>query len=105
MFLSDELKTDQVSIGLTPDAESKSVVLVEVPNPLIRTGRPFGGLINDIKHRFPFYIDDFKSAFTFQCVTATIFVFFANFASAVAFGDVIGEKNFETSSLQFLFYS
>lgn len=65
------------------------MVVIE-PDPFQRTGRPFGGLVNDLKNRLPFYADDYKSALNIQCITSTIFIFFANFAPAVAFGDVIG---------------
>jgi len=59
-------------------------------DPFVRTGRPFGGVKNDLKKRFPFYLDDYLQALNFQCFTSTLYIFFANFASAVAIGDVLG---------------
>jgi len=55
-----------------------------------RTGRPFGGVLHEILHRLPFYCNDFVSALNFQCVTSVLFIFFANFAVAVAMGEVLG---------------
>lgn len=63
-----------------------------VKDSLRRTGRPFGGVIDDIKYRLPFYFRDYKDALNFQCVTSALFMFCANFASAVAFGEVMGKS-------------
>lgn len=60
-------------------------------DPFARTGKPFGGTIRDIRSRFPYYWDDIKTALNFQCVTSILFIFFANFASAVALGEVLSE--------------
>lgn len=60
-------------------------------DPFERTKRPFGGCINDIRNRFPYYLDDFKQALSFQCFTSILFIFFANFASAIALGEVLSE--------------
>lgn len=63
-------------------------------DPLKRTGRLFGGLINDIRRRYPYYASDFKDAMSFQCVMALIFIFFACLAPCIAFGGLIGEKTY-----------
>uniref|UniRef100_A0A915K4V2 Bicarbonate transporter-like transmembrane domain-containing protein n=1 Tax=Romanomermis culicivorax TaxID=13658 RepID=A0A915K4V2_ROMCU len=70
-------------------------VVKTAPHPFQRTGRPFGGVINDLKHRLPYYLDDFRQALNFQCFTSILYLFFANFASAVAIGDVLGKKTDE----------
>ncbi len=61
------------------------------PNPLVRTNRPFGGVINDMKRRFPLYWSDFRDGLNSQCVAATIFIYFACLSGAVAFGGLLGE--------------
>ena len=60
-------------------------------DPLKRTGRLFGGLINDVKRRYPYYLSDFTDAFNLQCLMALIFIFFACLASCIAFGGLIGK--------------
>lgn len=44
---------------------------------LSRTGKWFGGLVNDIKRKKPFYLSDFKDALSLQCVASWIFLYFA----------------------------
>ncbi|KAM4718627.1 anion exchange protein 2b isoform 2-T2 [Anableps anableps] len=61
-------------------------------DPLERTGRPFGGLIRDIKRRYPKYISDFKDALNSQCMAAVIFIYFAALSPAITFGGLLGEK-------------
>ncbi|XP_034023026.1 anion exchange protein 2b [Thalassophryne amazonica] len=61
-------------------------------DPLERTGRPFGGLIRDVRRRYPKYISDFKDALNTQCMAALIFIYFAVLASTITFGGLLGEK-------------
>lgn len=60
-------------------------------DPLQRQGKPFAGVINDVKHRFPHYGSDFKDALHFQCITSLVFMFFAAFAPAISFGGLLGK--------------
>uniref|UniRef100_A0A8C7UEX2 Anion exchange protein n=1 Tax=Oncorhynchus mykiss TaxID=8022 RepID=A0A8C7UEX2_ONCMY len=61
-------------------------------DPLQRTGRPFGGLIRDVKRRYPKYVSDFKDALNAQCAAAIIFIYFAALSPAITFGGLLGEK-------------
>uniref|UniRef100_A0A8C8EWA0 Anion exchange protein n=1 Tax=Oncorhynchus tshawytscha TaxID=74940 RepID=A0A8C8EWA0_ONCTS len=61
-------------------------------DPLQRTGRPFGGLIRDVKRRYPKYASDFKDALNAQCAAAVIFIYFAALSPAITFGGLLGEK-------------
>ncbi|XP_072212552.1 band 3 anion transport protein isoform X2 [Excalfactoria chinensis] len=61
-------------------------------DPLIRTGRPFGGLVKDIRRRYPKYLSDIKDALSPQCLAAVIFIYFAALSPAVTFGGLLGEK-------------
>ncbi|KAK7501372.1 hypothetical protein BaRGS_00007497 [Batillaria attramentaria] len=61
-------------------------------DPLMRTGRPFGGLFNDIKRRYPHYVSDITEAFSVKCLMATIFIFFACISPCIAFGGLLAEK-------------
>ncbi|XP_043500626.1 electrogenic sodium bicarbonate cotransporter 1 isoform X2 [Polistes fuscatus] len=58
---------------------------------LSRTGRLFGGLINDIKRKAPFYISDFKDALALQCVASFIFLYFACLSPIITFGGLLSE--------------
>ncbi len=68
--------------------EKKSAALM---NPLERTRRPFGGLFNDIRRRYPYYLSDFKDAINGQCLAAVVFIFFAALSPAITFGGLIGK--------------
>ncbi|XP_077169778.1 band 3 anion transport protein isoform X2 [Paroedura picta] len=61
-------------------------------NPLRRTGKPFGGLVKDIKRRYPKYLSDFKDALNGQCLAAVIFIYFAALSPAVTFGGFLGDE-------------
>ncbi|XP_074049447.1 anion exchange protein 2 isoform X2 [Macrotis lagotis] len=61
-------------------------------DPLRRTGRPFGGLIRDVRRRYPHYLSDFRDALDPQCVAAVIFIYFAALSPAITFGGLLGEK-------------
>jgi len=61
-------------------------------NPLIRTKVPFGGLIDDIKQRYPKYWSDFKDGLNPQCLAAIIFIYFACLSGGIAFGGLMAEK-------------
>lgn len=61
-------------------------------NPLKRTRMPFGGLIDDIRYRYPDYLSDIKDGFNTQVVAATIFIYFAALSGAIAFGGLMGAK-------------
>ena len=61
-------------------------------DPLTRTGRFCGGLIRDIKRRFPFYVSDITDAFHMRCLATIIFVYFACLAPAITFGGLLSEK-------------
>jgi hypothetical protein len=54
------------------------------------TGRPFGGIIDDIKRRAPHYKSDFKDGLNTKTIGTTTFLFFAALANAIAFGALTG---------------
>ncbi|XP_048237893.1 anion exchange protein 2-like isoform X2 [Haliotis rufescens] len=61
-------------------------------DPLLRTGCLFGGLINDIKRRYPHYVSDLRDSLNLQCLMALVFIFFACFSPCIAFGGILSEK-------------
>ena len=52
----------------------------------------FGGIFNDLKRRFKWYLSDFVDGLNSQCFAAAIFIYFAGLSGAVAFGGLLGEK-------------
>jgi len=61
-------------------------------NPLQKTSIPFGGLIDDMRHRYPQFLSDIKDGLNSQCLAATIFIYFAALSGAIAFGGIMGTK-------------
>lgn len=61
-------------------------------DPLVRTGKPFYGLIQDIKIRYSFYLSDLKDGLDGQVAAAAIFIFFAALSAAITFGGMYGDR-------------
>nr|AEB80408.1 SLC4A1 [Lemur catta] len=61
-------------------------------DPLQRTGRLFGGLVRDIRRRYPHYLSDITDALSPQVLAAVIFIYFAALSPAITFGGLLGEK-------------
>ncbi|XP_035995546.1 anion exchange protein 3 isoform X2 [Fundulus heteroclitus] len=80
------------------EQDNKEVILEEEEeadqevDPLKRSGVPFGGLIHDVRRRYPQYISDLKDAVDMQCVAAVIFIYFAALSPTITFGGLLGEK-------------
>lgn len=60
-------------------------------DPMKRSGVPFGGLLHDIRRRYPHYMSDLKDALDTQCAAAVIFIYFAVLSPTIAFGGILGE--------------
>ncbi|KAK3083416.1 hypothetical protein FSP39_022102 [Pinctada imbricata] len=56
---------------------------------LVRTGRIFGGLVEDIKRKIPFMPSDFKDCLHIQCVASTLFLYLATLTPNVTFGGLL----------------
>ncbi|XP_065074363.1 band 3 anion transport protein isoform X5 [Ochlerotatus camptorhynchus] len=61
-------------------------------NPLEKTNRLWGGLINDIKRRYPMYKSDIKDGLNTETLAATIFMYFAALSTAITFGGLASAK-------------
>lgn len=59
-------------------------------DPLKRTGIFFGGLVRDIKRRYPKYLSDIRDALHSQCLAAVLFIYFAALSPAITFGGLLG---------------
>uniref|UniRef100_A0A3P9JFY9 Anion exchange protein n=1 Tax=Oryzias latipes TaxID=8090 RepID=A0A3P9JFY9_ORYLA len=65
---------------------------VSLEDPLSRTGRPFGGMIRDIKRRYQYYKSDITDALNAQVIAAIIFIYFAALSPAITFGGLLADK-------------
>uniref|UniRef100_A0A8C9T436 Anion exchange protein n=1 Tax=Scleropages formosus TaxID=113540 RepID=A0A8C9T436_SCLFO len=87
-----------ISAAVGSDAENSGMSALDggpedqEVDPLKRSGIPFGGLIHDIRRRYPHYMSDIKDAVDTQCVAAIIFIYFAALSPTITFGGLLGEK-------------
>ncbi|XP_036948410.1 sodium bicarbonate cotransporter 3-like isoform X10 [Acanthopagrus latus] len=58
---------------------------------LQRTGRIFGGLVLDVKRKFPFYWSDIRDSFSLQCLASILFLYCACMSPVITFGGLLGE--------------
>ncbi|XP_058054247.1 band 3 anion transport protein [Anopheles bellator] len=61
-------------------------------NPLEKTHRMWGGLINDVKRRYPMYKSDILDGINSETFAATIFMYFAALSTAITFGGLSADK-------------
>ncbi|CAL1549175.1 unnamed protein product, partial [Lymnaea stagnalis] len=54
--------------------------------------RIFGGLVDDVKRKLPWYLSDFKDCLHVQCLASTIFLFLATLTPNVTFGGLLGQE-------------
>lgn len=91
---------------LTPPPAGYSEALLtplkKSDDPLERTRRPFGGLVQDVRRRYPKYLSDFKDALNSQCMAAVIFIYFAALSPAITFGGLLGRKREEEQEEQLM---
>ncbi|NXN32753.1 S4A4 protein, partial [Nycticryphes semicollaris] len=58
---------------------------------LERTGRLFGGLLQDIRRKAPWYGSDFSDALHPQCLSAVLYIYLATITNAITFGGMLGD--------------
>jgi len=58
---------------------------------LVKSGRLFGGLINDIRRKAPHYVSDFKDGLSIQCVASFFYLYFACLTPIVTFGGLLSD--------------
>ncbi|CAL8310527.1 unnamed protein product, partial [Boreogadus saida] len=61
-------------------------------DPLARTGRPFGGMLRDMRGRYKHYRSDLTDALNSQVLAAVIFIYFAALSPAITFGGLLADK-------------
>ncbi|KAM4606059.1 anion exchange protein 2b [Polymixia lowei] len=95
MLRKREEQEGKLSAKEPKSLEEKEALLTPLKksdDPLERTGRLFGGMIRDVRRRYPKYVSDFKDALNAQCMAAIIFIYFAALSPAITFGGLLGEK-------------
>ncbi|MEQ2303312.1 Anion exchange protein 3 [Ameca splendens] len=80
---------DPPAAEVSPEEEEEADQEVD---PLKRSGVLFGGLIHDVRRRYPQYVSDLKDAVDMQCIAAVIFIYFAALSPTITFGGLLGEK-------------
>ena len=58
---------------------------------LMRSGRLFGGVINDIKRKVPWIKSDFTDALSSQTLASIIYIYLATVTKAITFGGFLGD--------------
>ncbi|CAM1307854.1 SLC4A3 (predicted) [Pycnogonum litorale] len=91
---SDNIKRRKSVISNLGEVADISTILSEKrkQESLVRTGRCFGGLINEVKARYGVYKSDILDAFNMQCLATILFMFFANLAGGITFGGLYADK-------------
>ncbi|XP_021507378.1 anion exchange protein 4 isoform X5 [Meriones unguiculatus] len=73
-------------------AEDKHHHGPHAPSPeLQRTGRLFGGLIQDVRRKACWYPSDFLDALHPQCFPAVLYIYLATVTNAITFGGLLGD--------------
>jgi solute carrier family 4 anion exchanger 2 len=95
------------TVTVIPELDVAALLLLEeegekppYDNPLRRTRVPFGGLVNDVKRRFPHYKSDITEGFNLQCLAAAIFMYFAALSGAITFGGLMGKFHIELGDIK-----
>nr|XP_020012660.1 anion exchange protein 4 isoform X6 [Castor canadensis] len=58
---------------------------------LQRTGRLFGGLVQDVRRKATWYPSDFLDALHPQCLSAVLYIYLATVTNAITFGGLLGD--------------
>uniref|UniRef100_A0A8C5K1Q8 Anion exchange protein n=1 Tax=Jaculus jaculus TaxID=51337 RepID=A0A8C5K1Q8_JACJA len=61
------------------------------PPELQRSGRLFGGLVQDVHRKAPWYLSDFLDALHPQCFSAVLYIYLATVTNAITFGGLLGD--------------
>ncbi|XP_050700901.1 electrogenic sodium bicarbonate cotransporter 1-like isoform X5 [Eriocheir sinensis] len=86
---SQETRKSQKPVEIIDEEEEEMKLREEAG--LTRSGRLFGGLVNDIKRKKPWYLSDFKDGISIQTIATTIFIYFACLTPIITFGGLLGE--------------
>lgn len=92
-------KEQKTKLSMTSEEEKKLLVEKEekeskkpFKNPLEKTNKLWGGLINDAKRRWSMYKSDIVDGFNTETLAATVFMYFAALSTAITFGGLASDK-------------
>ncbi|XP_053689178.1 band 3 anion transport protein isoform X2 [Sabethes cyaneus] len=94
--IDEKIKSKQVP--MTSEEEKKLLAAADGDekkprkSPLEKTNRPWGGLFNDIKRRYPMYKSDIMDGVNVETLAATLFMYFAALSTAITFGGLSSDK-------------
>ncbi len=92
-YEAGEARNGQDLLGAMQRSVARSAPQVKPPSKpdeaLAYTGRPFGGIVADIRRRLPHYGSDFRDGLNAKAIGSTLFLFFACLAPAITFGGVM----------------
>ncbi|KAK3611750.1 hypothetical protein CHS0354_014096 [Potamilus streckersoni] len=71
--------------------EMTDTLAVHEDTTLQKSGRLFGGLVDDVKRKIPWYKSDFTDALHIQCVASFMYLFLATLTPNVTFGGLLGD--------------
>ncbi|XP_019739165.1 solute carrier family 4 member 1b (Diego blood group) isoform X2 [Hippocampus comes] len=91
-LLKDRVHSSEPVLDSKPSQLTFSGAPPPENDPLSRTGRPFGGMIRDIRRRYRYYKSDITDALNSQVLAAIIFIYFAALSPAITFGGLLADK-------------
>ncbi|XP_041672398.1 solute carrier family 4 member 1b (Diego blood group) [Cheilinus undulatus] len=92
-LLQDRFQSSEPPTRLDSKTRKVSISSGTPPeDPLARTGRPFGGMMKDIRRRYQHYKSDITDALNAQALAAIIFIYFAALSPAITFGGLLADK-------------
>ncbi|KTG38143.1 hypothetical protein cypCar_00014949 [Cyprinus carpio] len=75
-----------------PPGEWDPKIRIEPPKKIPSADKRFcGGLILDIKRKFPWYLSDFYEGFHIQSISAVLFIYLGCITNAITFGGLLGD--------------
>ncbi|CAF0838647.1 unnamed protein product, partial [Brachionus calyciflorus] len=85
-------KNEKIDKSLTSKKDSLTLNSKENFDPFKRINKPFGCLINEIKHRYSKYFSDIADGLNIHCMIAICFIFTVCIAPALCFGGILADK-------------
>ncbi|XP_029361190.1 sodium bicarbonate cotransporter 3 isoform X2 [Echeneis naucrates] len=87
----EKRKMPSVPNGSAHSADTGKEVAHHTGPELQRTGRIFGGLVNDVRRKLPLLWSDIRDAFSLQCLASVLFLYCACMSPVITFGGLLGE--------------
>uniref|UniRef100_A0A8C4QRI2 Anion exchange protein n=1 Tax=Eptatretus burgeri TaxID=7764 RepID=A0A8C4QRI2_EPTBU len=86
----EKRKTPGAANGAAPVSEPEHEAH-EIGPELQSTGQVFGGLVQDVKRKAPWYLSDYRDGLNLQCLASFLFLYCACMSPVITFGGLLGE--------------